>query len=106
MRGVDCPQCLMEAMRQFECVVVRPKMDKERTRLLIDHVIVNRRDLDSAIAQGLDQGLYLACDRDEITGDRGPPIGHRLEIDRSRDAIAGGRAMPSILIASERGMPN
>jgi hypothetical protein len=28
LRSLDCPQCLVEAVRQFERVVVRPKMDR------------------------------------------------------------------------------
>jgi hypothetical protein len=49
-------------------------MDKGRTRHLIDHVIVNRRDLDSVVAQGLDHWLHLVGKRDKIAGDRSLPV--------------------------------
>ena len=74
MRSIDWPQRLVEATRQFDCIIVRAKMDKGRTRHLIDHVIVNRRDLDSVVAQGLDHWLHLVGKRDKIAGDRSLPV--------------------------------
>ena len=45
---------------QFHSVVVGPEMDEERARLVVEHVIVNRGDLDAVVLQGLDQGIDRA----------------------------------------------
>jgi hypothetical protein len=51
----------MQAVRELYCVVICPKMDEERTRLLVCHV-ATRRHYRAA--------LGLVPERDEIARDR------------------------------------
>ena len=40
--------------RQLHRVVIGPEMDKERARLVVEHMVVNCSDLDPVVPQGLD----------------------------------------------------
>src|SRR5271166_2641682 len=49
-----------EPLGQFHRVVVGPEVDEECAGLVVEHVIVDRRDLDAVVPQGFDQRIDLA----------------------------------------------
>jgi hypothetical protein len=49
-----------ESRSEFHGVIVRPEVDEEGAGFVIEHVIVDRRDLNAVVAQGFDEGVHLA----------------------------------------------
>lgn len=70
----------MQPIRELYRVVVRPEMHKERTRLLANHVIVNRRNLDSVFTQGLDKGCtsLSSATKSPVIAALPSPVGWKL----------------------------
>src|SRR6202011_1670136 len=74
--------------------VVGPEMDEEQPRLFVEHVAVDRGDLDVAGTQCPDQGIDLVARKQEVAGDGGLTVASGLEVDgigaaqRSGDAHA------------------
>ena len=71
-------------------------MHKERSRLIVQHVIVQRGHLDARIAQRGQHRFHLLRFQHEIAGDRGLAATCRLEID-SRGGAHGGRHRHAIV---------
>jgi hypothetical protein len=47
-------------MSELHGIIIGPEMDEERAGIVIEHVIVDRRDFDVVVPQCLDQGIYLS----------------------------------------------
>src|SRR3954464_2631566 len=69
-------------MRQLHRIVVRPEMHEIKPRFLIEHVAVQRRNLNSVLTQGFDYGIDFAAKQHEIASDRGLSSSCRLEVER------------------------
>src|SRR6267154_1448914 len=89
-RQLDLAQGRLQASGQLRGVVVCPEMHEEQPRLLGEHVAVQRRHLDPAVAQGPEHGVDLACDEHEVPGDRRPAAPGRLEVDGDARTHADG----------------
>src|SRR5713226_2004335 len=72
-------------------------MHEEQPRLLIEHVTMQRRDFDPALAQGLEHGVDLPCDEHEVSGDRCLAAAGRLEVDDDARTHADGNRHPALL---------
>jgi hypothetical protein len=70
LRDVECLQCSAKAIRELDCVVIRPEVDEERAWVVANHVIVDRRHLDPVVTKRRDERIELARKGDEISGDR------------------------------------
>ena len=96
-----------DAARQFQRVVIRPKMNEEHTRLFLEHMAVDRGHLDVAGTQRPDQRIYLVARNQKIAGDGRLATAGRLEVDgvgaAKRRALTG---IPPSVAGSRRGMPN
>src|SRR6516225_2191932 len=55
---------------ELDGIVVRPEVHEEKTGLLVQHVAVNRRDLDAIRPQCLDHRVDLIGGEHEVAGDR------------------------------------
>src|SRR6266705_4833125 len=77
---LDLVQGRLQASSQLSCIIVCPEMHEEQPRLFGKHVTVQRRHLDPAVAQGLEDGIDLLCDEHEVAGDRclAAPVGWKL----------------------------
>src|SRR5258708_31171316 len=69
-RQLDLVQGRLQASRQLSGIIVCPEMHEEQPRLFGEHVAVQRRHLDPALAQGLAHGIDLLRDEHEVTCDR------------------------------------
>src|SRR3954465_14722970 len=56
-------------------------MHEEQARLLIEHVAVNRGDLDPIVTQSANYPIHFVGPKYEVTGDRGFTPAGRLKID-------------------------
>src|SRR5437660_1043704 len=70
-----------EPLRKLHRVVVRPEVQEEQPRLLVQHVAVDRRHLDAVRAQRLDHGIDLISRQHEVAGDGGLAAAGGLEVD-------------------------
>src|SRR5882757_3720641 len=70
------------ASRQLQSIVIGPEVDEEHARLFVEHVAVDRGDLDVAGAQGPDEGVDLVAGDQEVAGYRRLAATCRLEVDR------------------------
>src|SRR5947209_6324217 len=75
---------------ELDGIVVRPEVHEEKPGLLVQHVAVNRRDLDAVRTQGLDDRVDLVGGEHEIAGDRSLAAAGWLEADPGRQAQRGG----------------
>src|SRR5262249_20636870 len=74
--------CRLQATRQLHGVVVGPEMHVEQARIVSEGVVVNRRDLNVMLSEGLRDLIDLASDEDEVAGDRRLALAGRLKIER------------------------
>src|SRR5712664_4491805 len=70
-----------DAARQFQGVVVSPKMNEEHARLLVEHVTVDRRHFDIGSAQDSNQWIDLIAGNQKIAGDGCLAAARRLKVD-------------------------
>jgi hypothetical protein len=49
----------VQPLRPLRGLVIGPEVDEERAGLVVEHVIVDRRDFDPAVAQRLDERVDL-----------------------------------------------
>ena len=56
--------------RKLQGIVIGPEVDEEHARLFVEHVAVDRGDLDVAGAQGPDEGVDLVAGDQEVAGYR------------------------------------
>jgi hypothetical protein len=57
-------------------------VQKEESRLLGEHVAVNRRHLDTILAQRPNYRVHLARNQNKVTGDGSTALAGRLKVDR------------------------
>jgi hypothetical protein len=74
-------------------------MNKERARLVVEHVVVNRGDLDAVVLQGLDERIDLARERHEVTGNGRLAVARRLKVDGDCRAHRAGNRHAVLLDA-------
>jgi hypothetical protein len=80
-------------------------MNEDDSRLLRQHVTVDRGHLDAVLAQRAENVGHLRADQHKIAGDRGLAASGRLEADPARAAYNGRtNGMPSAVIGSRRGI--
>jgi len=95
-------------MSELDGIVVRPEMHEEQPRLLIKHMTVQGRDLDSSCAQSFDHRIDLIGGQYEVTRDCRLAAASRLKANAGRHP--GGpddvSAVPSSFSGSRRGTPN
>src|SRR5260370_34771581 len=77
-------ECRPNALGELHRIVVRPEMHEEHSRLLVEHVTMDRGDLDVTRPQGADQRVDLVGRHHELAGDRRLALAGRLEIDGIR----------------------
>src|SRR5262249_61061728 len=63
-------------------VVIGPKVHEEEPRLLVEHVTMDRRHLDTVRPQSVDDWVHFVSRQDEIAGNGGLAPTGRLEADR------------------------
>src|SRR5258708_39374214 len=68
------------------------EIKKKKPRLLIQHVAVDRRDIDAIRPQRLDHGIYFVASQNKITGDSGLAATGRLEVDGNSHAHRSHRS--------------
>src|SRR5262249_26910022 len=89
-----------QSLRELHRVVVRPEVQEEQPRLLVQHVAVDRRHLDSVRAQRLDHRIDFFCDQHEIAGDGSLAAAGGLKADRRGHAHGpGGGHLHPVLAA-------
>src|SRR5580704_11307613 len=66
-------------------------MHEKQARLFIEHVAVQRRDLDPAGAKCLDDWIDLARHHHKVAGDRSVAVPRRLKAYSGRNAERAGR---------------
>jgi len=83
-------------------------MKEEQSRLLVQHVAVDRRHVDAIRPQRLDHGIHFVIGQNEISGDGGLAAAGRLEVDGDGYAIGptGAICIPPSMIGSRRGTLN
>src|SRR5262245_62477219 len=87
-----------QSLRKLYGVVVRPEVQEEQPRLLVEHVAVNCRHLDAIRSQRLDHRIDLVSRQYEISGDGGLSAAGGLEVDgRRQSERTGGAALHSAL---------
>ena len=74
-----------QPMSEFLRIVIGPEMHEEQARRIVEHMVMQRRHLDTVFAQSLEDRVHLGGCEHEIAGDS---------------------AMPPSRGVSERGMPN
>ena len=52
---MDCIESHAQPTRQFHSVVIRPEVHEKEPRLVVEHVVVERHDLDPVVLKGLQQ---------------------------------------------------
>src|SRR6185312_4899237 len=67
-------------------------MKEEQPGLLVQHMTVERGDVDAVRAQRLDDRVHFVIGEDEITGNSRLAATGRLEVDAYRCAQRGGRS--------------
>src|SRR5579863_6536807 len=78
-----------KTLRQLHCIVIRPKMNEEHSRLLGEHVTVDRGDLDAVLSQHSDQRIHFVAGHEKVACDSGLAAVGRLEADRVRASHCG-----------------
>jgi len=53
-------ELVLDYLSEAAGFIIRPEVDEERAGLVIEHVIMDRRDLDAIVAQGFDERIHLA----------------------------------------------
>ena len=81
LRARRLVECGAQSLGQLQGVVVGPEMQEEQPRLLVQHVTVDRRDVDAVRSQRLDHRIYFVVGEDEIAGDGGLAAAGRLKVD-------------------------
>jgi hypothetical protein len=81
-REIDLVERGPQSCRQFCQFIVCPEVHEEQARLVIEHVIVQGRNLDAIVAQNTQHRIDFIGGQDEIPGDRGLAAARRLEVDR------------------------
>src|SRR5688572_21603915 len=71
----------IEPGRKFLRVIVGPEMHEEQARLVVEHVVVQRRHVDPVRVQRLDDWIDLVLGEYEVAGDRGLARAGGLEVD-------------------------
>src|SRR5689334_20907499 len=103
---------LVERMAQpgeFLRVIMGPEMHEEQPRLVVEHVVVQRRDLDAVLAQGPQHRVHLLVTslavrtKSPVIAALPPPVGWKLMA--SPEPIATGTSMPLSWMFSARLMP-
>ncbi len=79
-----------QASGELHGIVIRPEVDEEAPRLVVEHMIVDRSDLDTIAPQRLQERDDFACERDEIAGDRGLSGASRLDVYGDRRTHRAG----------------
>src|SRR5258708_20284841 len=67
-------------------------MQEEQPPLLVQHVAMDRSDIDAVRPQGLDHGIYFVACQNKITGDSGLAATGRLEVDGDSHAHRSHRS--------------
>src|SRR5713101_4068549 len=79
-------RCLVErcvqSLGKLQCIVVSPEMQEEQSRLLIQHVAVDRGHIDPVRPQRRYDRVYFVARKHEIAGNSGLATASRLEVDR------------------------
>src|SRR4029453_10098867 len=73
-----------QARGELEGIVIGPEMHEEEARLLGGHGTGQGGDLDAGGVQGLDHGIDLAGEQDEVAGDGRRVEARGLEVDGNR----------------------
>src|SRR6516162_8982495 len=81
-----------QPLGELERIVIGPEMQEEESRLLVQHVAVDRSDLDAIGPQRHDYRIHLLSQEHEIAGNGRLTTTRRLEVDSSRDAKRTARA--------------
>src|SRR5882757_7594903 len=67
-------------------------MQEKQPWLLVQHVAMDRRDIDAVRPQGLDHGIYFVACQNKITGDSSFAATGRLEVDGDSHAHRSNRS--------------
>src|SRR5207248_6377936 len=81
---VDLRKRGSQAARQLVHVVVGPEVHEEQPRLVIEHMVVNRGDLDAVVAQRLHYGVDFLRNQYEVARDCGLASPGGLKVDGVR----------------------
>lgn len=82
----------METVRQLQRIINGPEMQEEQPRLFVEHVAVNRCDVDIVGAQRPDHRIDFITRQYKIPGNRRLAVAGRLEIDGLRYAHRSDRS--------------
>src|SRR5262249_58012040 len=61
-----------KAFGELQCIVVRPEVHEQEPRLLVEHVAVQRGDLDAVVSQRLHHGVHFRSYQHIVAGDGRP----------------------------------
>src|SRR6266480_4634302 len=73
-----------QSLGELDWIVIGPEMHVEEPRHIRKSVVMERRHFDAVLPQGPGNGIHFLVDEYEIAGDRGLPIGRRLEVHHRR----------------------
>src|SRR5215212_427315 len=68
---LDLVECRSEPLRKFLSVVIGPEVHEEQPRLVAQHVVVKRCNLDPVCPKRPQDRVHLVRRQDEVTRDRG-----------------------------------
>src|SRR6266481_2361459 len=108
LRARRLVQCGAQSLGKLQCIVVGPEMQEEESRLLVQHVAVDRSHVDAVRPQRLDHGIHFVIGENEVTGNRAlpPPVGWKLIAMATPIGPTGAICIPSSMIGSRRGTLN
>src|SRR5262249_15995360 len=78
--ALRCSERRFQALGQLHRIVGSPEVHIEETGRVLEAVIVNRRDVDAVLPEGLRDGIDFAIHEDEVAGDGRLAVGGRLEV--------------------------
>src|SRR5215471_3777433 len=81
LRDIDLCERRPQPFGKLARVVVGPEVHEIEMGLVIEHVVMDRRDLDPVVAQRFQYRIDFLRDQYEIAGDRCLATPGRLEID-------------------------
>src|SRR6266581_725804 len=75
-----------QSLGELQGVINRPEMQEEQSRLLVQHVAVDRRHVDAVRSQLLDHRVHFVAGKNKISSDGGLAAIGRLKTDGVRHA--------------------
>jgi hypothetical protein len=79
--NIDLRQRCLQSFGELPGVVIGPEVHEVEVRLVVEHVVVDRRDFDPVLAQCLQHRVHLLGDQHEVAGDRRLAAARWLKID-------------------------